>query len=206
MSQYFITGTDTDVGKTFVSALLVHALNARYWKPIQSGTPDTETVRKLMQISPEKIFPASYSLKAALSPDQAAALENIEIDLDMCRLPKTDSTLIVEGAGGIYAPLNANKMMLDLMKQLDIPVVIVTRGTLGTINHTLMTLDILRKNNLKIHGIIFCGKLNPDNQIAIEKWGAVKTLLHVPYFETPNFSELSDWVQQQEEGIRRHFL
>ncbi|MHB1947632.1 MAG: dethiobiotin synthase [Gammaproteobacteria bacterium] len=186
MNKYFITGTDTNVGKTISSAVLTLALQACYWKPIQSGTEgiiDSDNVRYLTGLPAARFLASRYVFKEPLSPDQAAALENITIDLNRCELPETNQNLIIEGAGGVYVPLNQNSSMLDLMKQLKLPIIIVTRGQLGTINHTLLTIECLRNAGLNVHGVIFCGELNPENQIAIEKWGKVRTLLHIPYFK-----------------------
>jgi dethiobiotin synthetase len=190
LNQYFVTGTDTGVGKTFACAMLVRKLNATYWKPVQSGLADeisdANRIKKLTGLSEDRILKSNYSLQASLSPDQAAKQENITIDLDSIVLPKINTPLIVEGAGGVFVPLNEKHCMMDLMQKLQLPVIIVTRGLLGTINHTLLTIEALRQRNLKIHGIIFSGELNPDNQTIIEKWGKVQTLMHIPLMENAN--------------------
>jgi dethiobiotin synthase len=195
---YFITGTDTGVGKTLVSAILTWVLKGGYWKPIQSGlredVPDWEQVRNLTRLPAEHFFPSRYLLQAPLSPDQAAALEQVRLDLDQCELPQTNKTLIVEGAGGAYVPLNEQHSMLDLMKKLALPVIIVARGTLGTINHTLLTLEGLRQRDIPIHGVVLNGHLNPANKKAIEQWGQVRTLFQVPFFDTMNASILQQWI------------
>lgn len=195
---YFITGTDTGVGKTLVSAVLTYVLKGCYWKPIQSGLqddlPDSEQVKQWTSLAADHFFPSRYLLQAPLSPDQAASLEKVTLDLDECQLPVTKRTLIVEGAGGIYVPLNDKQNMLDLMKKLALPVIIVARGTLGTINHTLLTIEGLRRNQIPIHGVVFNGKLNPANQKAIENWGQVRTLFQVPFFDTIDASILQRWI------------
>jgi dethiobiotin synthetase len=209
MKKYFITGTDTDVGKTLVSSVLTLALQGNYWKPIQAGVSnaltDFDYVQQLTGLSNEHFFSANYSLQAALCPDQAAELENITIDLDHCKMPHSPRTLLVEGAGGVWVPLNENQCVLDLMKQLNIPVVIVARGTLGTINHTLLTIAAVRQAGLDIHGIIFSGELNPANQVAIEKWGNVKTLFHVPHFNEVNPASIKTWVDSNRDSIKECF-
>ena len=195
---YFITGTDTGVGKTLVAAILTWILKGCYWKPIQSGVqedlPDLEQVKNLTRLPAEHFFPSRYLLQAPLSPDQAAALEQVTLDLDQCELPQTDKTLIVEGAGGVCVPLNEQHNMLDLMQKLALPVIIVARGTLGTINHTLLTIEGLRQRQIPIHGVVLNGPLNPANQKAIEKWGQVRTLFHVPFFDTIDASILQRWI------------
>lgn len=197
---YFITGTDTGVGKTLVAAILTFVLKGCYWKPIQSGVqddlPDLEQVKKLTALPPDHFFPSRYLLQAALSPDQAAALEQVTLDLDQCVPPQTDKTLVVEGAGGIHVPINERENMLDLMQKLALPVVIVARGTLGTINHTLLTIEGLRQRGLPIQGVVFNGKLNPANQKAIEKWGQVRTMFQVPFFDTIDATRLRRWISE----------
>lgn len=195
---FFITGSDTGVGKTLASAVLTLALQATYWKPIQSGTDqaatDASMLRFLTGLSKQHIIPSVYELKAPLSPDQAAALEGLTLELNRCVLPVVDGPLVVEGAGGVWVPLNESACMIDFMQQLNLPVIIVARGTLGTINHTLLTIHALRQRNLTIEGVIFSGELNPHNQIAIEKWGSVKTLFHIPPFPRLTRAFFQKWV------------
>jgi len=199
MSSFFITGTDTGVGKTLISAILTIALNASYWKPIQCGTQegltDREWVQKLTGFSDERFFPSAYFLKAPLSPDQAAKQEEMTVHVDGCIVPICSKKMIVEGAGGIYVPLNDRQLSLDLIKKLAFPVIIVARGTLGTINHTLLTIEGLRHHHIPIHGIVFTGQLNGDNQKAIEHWGQVRTLFHVPFFETINSENIRHFAK-----------
>jgi dethiobiotin synthase len=198
MKGYFITGTDTGVGKTLTSAVLMYILKGCYWKPIQSGIedelPDTQRVQELTELPPPHFYSSQYSLQASLSPDQAAAKEGVTINLDSCELPQTDKMLIVEGAGGVHVPLNEDQNMLDLMKKLALPVIIVARGTLGTINHTLLTIESLRRHQLPIHGVVFNGELNPANQKAIEKWGQVRTLFHIPTFDKISNQTMQRWI------------
>ena len=202
MKNFFVTGTDTHVGKTITSAVLTLALNGCYWKPVQSGVADNfseqERVQQLTGLGQEYIFPSTYSFQASLSLDQAAARENSLIEIEKIQLPPTTRTLIVEGAGGVFSPLNKTDCMLDLMKKFNFPVIIVSRGGLGTINHTLLTIEALRQRNLTIAGVIFSGELNPDNQIAIEQRGNVNTLLHLPFFEKFN---LTKWVADNRQII-----
>lgn len=206
MKNYFITGTDTHVGKTLVAAILMRALQKSYWKPIQSGDSDYDAVRQLTTLSDDFFFPPTYSFKAALSPDQAAALENRSIDLQHCILPQSIHGLLVEGAGGVFVPLNQQDTMLDLMKKFNFPIVIVSRGTLGTINHTLLTIEVLRYHGLTIHGVIFSGELNPNNQTTIEKRGNIRTLFHVPFFQEISSTRLYDWIHGNYKIIMESFL
>jgi dethiobiotin synthetase len=206
MKKYFITGTDTGIGKTLVSAIMTSALQATYWKPIQSGSSDQAVVRELTGLSDAHFHPTQYAFRASLSPDQAASLENITIDLSTCKLPQISKPLIVEGAGGVFVPLNEQECMLDLMKQFAIPVVIVSRGQLGTINHTLLSIEALRRRDIPIHGVVFSGDLNPDNQTAIEKWGKVKTLFHLPNLSHVTPAIFQDWVGKNQHHIQESLL
>jgi len=209
MNRFFITGTDTGVGKTVVAAILTKILAGNYWKPIQTGITDDVldrvTVKTLTDLPDHHFHASTYELKPRLSPNHAAELENVNIDIYQCHIPLTDRALIIEGAGGVFVPLNQQHSMLDLMAHINFPVIIVSRGTLGTLNHTLLTIHALRQRNIKIHGVIFSGELNPANQKTIEQWGNIRTLLHVPHFERIEKSKLYAWMEQQKENILREF-
>jgi len=204
-SGFFITGTDTGVGKTVVSAILVAALGGSYWKPIQSGIADEladkEQIQQWLDLPKQAFFPSTYSLQASLCPDQAARQENKTIELASCVLPQTTSPLIVEGAGGLLWPLNEESLLPDLIARLALPVIVVARGTLGTINHTLLTLAALDALKLPIHGVVFSGPLNPDNQAAIEKWGRVRTLFHLPLLDRLDGPRLQGWVSENRQRV-----
>jgi malonyl-CoA O-methyltransferase len=181
-SGLFVTGTDTGVGKTVVSAVLVRALEADYWKPVQAGLDgeaDAEAVARLAAVSPARIHRPAVSLRAALAPDQAAALEGRRIDLECFELPAAPRPLVVEGAGGVLAPLNERASVADLMLRLGLPVVLVARTTLGTINHTLLSLEALRARGLGVAGVVLDGPPHPANRRAIEARGEVRVLLEL---------------------------
>ncbi|AMW35396.1 dethiobiotin synthase [Haematospirillum jordaniae] len=183
---FFVTGTDTDVGKTVACACLVKATGALYWKPVQSGTDDlpggdTATVANLTGHHPDD-FPAPvFSFKAALSPDQAARLEGKTIEPAQLenRLP-SKRPLIVEGAGGLMVPLTDQVMMIDIIKRLGLPVIIIARTGLGTINHTLLSLEALKVRHIPVAGVLFCGPDNPDNINTIKRLGQVPVIGHIP--------------------------
>jgi dethiobiotin synthetase len=180
--RLFVTGTDTGIGKTMVSAILMAGLNGRYWKPVQSGLEemtDTEWIREMTGLDSDHFYPETYRLKLPLSPHASAAAENISIDLDAFQLPETDQHLIVEGAGGVMVPLNDHHFMLDLMKKLDIPVLLVTRSELGTINHTLLSLEQLRRYGIDAFGVVMNGPENPGNRDAIERFGNTQVLAEI---------------------------
>jgi dethiobiotin synthase len=155
---FFITGTDTGVGKTALSALLVAALDAFYWKPIQTGSiegTDRETVRRLAEVSDERLLPEAYCFEPPVSPHLAAREAGVRIRLDTLAWPPAESrdgasTWIVEGAGGVLVPVNESETMIDLMRRIDLPVLVAARSTLGTINHTLLTLAALRAARLEV--------------------------------------------------------
>jgi dethiobiotin synthetase len=177
--KLFITGIGTDIGKTIVSAVLTEALQADYWKPVQCGNlknSDTKLVQKLVSNKKSKFHHETYRFKLAASPHAAADKENITIDLNKIKLPDTKNHLIIEGAGGLLVPLNEKDLVIDLIKKLQTPVVVVSMNYLGSINHTLLTLSALRENNIEIAGIIFNGKPTPTSEDYILNYFDVKLL------------------------------
>jgi dethiobiotin synthetase len=189
MNGYFITGTDTNVGKTVLSALLVAALDANYWKPIQTGTvegSDRETVRRLTEASDAQLFPEAYSFVPPVSPHIAAHEAGVRISLETLPWPPPldgsppQRPWIVEGAGGVLVPINESETMIDLMRHIGLPVVIASRTSLGTINHTMLTLAALRSANLAVHGVVMNGDENVENRRAIEHYGQVRVLGRIP--------------------------
>jgi malonyl-CoA O-methyltransferase len=189
MKGLFVTGTGTDVGKTVVAACLVKALDADYWKPIQSGlklgdeASDSKTVTALAGLTPSRLHPCTYSLQAALSPHEAARLEGVTISMDAITLPVTKAPLVVEGAGGLLVPLNEFDLMIDLIARLALPVVVVADSGLGTINHTLLSLQALRARDLAVLGVIVNGPLNQANCQAIEKYGKINIIMQLDQLE-----------------------
>lgn len=170
MSRIMVAGIGTDVGKTVVSAILTTLVNGDYWKPIQSGgeeTSDTANMKRWIDTSVHKVHSPAYSLKAPLSPHHAARLENTEIQLDAIAVPETDRPLIIEGVGGVLVPLTTKVSTMDLFGSWDCKWVIVSRHYLGSINHTLLTIELLKKLGIQVIGIIFNGEINPDSESAI---------------------------------------
>ncbi|HLN24301.1 MAG TPA: dethiobiotin synthase [Patescibacteria group bacterium] len=181
MSGVFVTGTDTDVGKTMVSAWLVRSWRADYWKPIQSGTDDCWDADVIRKVAPDShVHPSTYALKAPLSPHEAARLEGVTLRGEMFRLPPTQHPLVVEGAGGALVPINDDEVMADVMLRLGLPVLVVARSGLGTINHTLLTLEALRHRGLTVAGVILNGPPNPANARAIEQFGKIPVIAELP--------------------------
>lgn len=181
MRGVFVTGTDTGVGKTLVSAWLARGWRAEYWKPIQTGIAeglDADTVARLAGVP---VHPGRWLLRAPLSPHLAARHEGVAITLDDFVLPRTARPLVVEGAGGVLVPLDeSGTTMAALMARLGLPVVVVARGGLGTINHTLLTLEALRGRGLEPAGVVLNGPLGEGNLSAIETFGRVPVLGALP--------------------------
>ena len=170
--HYFVTGIGTEIGKTIVSAIVTEYLQADYWKPVQSGDLDwTDTMKVQALISNDRsvFHPERHRLQAPLSPHASAALDGVEIKLSDFTLPQTSNHLIVEGAGGLLVPLNEQDVMLDLIQQLQIPVILVSRNYLGSINHTLLSIEALKHRQIPIAGIVFNGEPNPASESFIEK-------------------------------------
>ncbi len=178
--NYFVTGIDTDSGKTLASAILCEALAADYWKPIQCGLPrDTETVQSLVTNKELKFQSEQYLLKTPASPHAAAKAENIHIQLNDFSLPKTKANLIIEGAGGCLVPLNETDFVIDLAVQFKTPIVLVADLYLGSINHTLLTVSLLKQRELSVRGIIFNGSPNPESESIILHHSGYKQLLTI---------------------------
>lgn len=164
---YFITGTGTGIGKTIVSAILVRKLNADYWKPIQTGNEgesDKETVAKLTKGVNVNFHPETFKIPLPLSPYQAAKQMNIKLNAKDIKLPETNNSLIIEGVGGIMVPIEQNFLMIDLAAKWKIPLIVVSQNYLGSINHTLLTVEALKNRNIPIEGIVFNGTEIADSQ------------------------------------------
>ncbi|HVT04101.1 MAG TPA: dethiobiotin synthase [Thermoanaerobaculia bacterium] len=203
MSGLFVTGTDTNVGKTVVSAALLHryrSLRARYWKPVQTGIEiddDTGTVQRLTGVESQALIEAGVRLTLPLSPHLAAALSGGTIALDELTAMYEENRgwpLIVEGAGGVLVPLNAQDLVIDLMAALGLPVLVAARTTLGTINHTLLTLEALRRRDLVVAGVVMSGEPNEDNRRAIERYGDIAVISTIPLMTPLNRDTFRAWV------------
>ncbi|EFG84032.1 dethiobiotin synthase [Novacetimonas hansenii] len=188
----FVTGTDTGVGKTLTCAVLARAWDASYWKPLQSGIADepadTLSVATLAQLSSARLHQPAGIYAAPLSPEDAAACEGKVIDPDRIILPHNPDSrpMIVEGAGGVMVPISTDFLMLDLMERLGLPVVLVARSSLGTINHTLLSLAMLHQRNIPVLGIVLNGPDNPYARSAIERHGKVRILADFPLLADVN--------------------
>jgi dethiobiotin synthetase len=177
--RFIVAGIGTEIGKTVVSAILVEALQADYWKPIQSGAledSDTETVRQLISNSRSRFHPEAYRLREPLSPHAAAAIDGVTIALENLVIPETDNSLIIELAGGLMVPLNDTDLNIDFVQQTGLPVVLVSRNYLGSINHTLLSVDALKNRQIPIMGLIFNGETTPASESFIINYTQIPCL------------------------------
>ena len=187
-STYFITGIGTDVGKTIVSAILVEALKADYWKPIQAGeldNSDSDSVRRLVSNSKTVYHKSAFDLETPMSPHAAADIDSVCIEACNIKRPKTNNKLVIEGAGGLLVPLNDSETVLDLIKGTD-QVIVVSRHYLGSINHTLLSINMLKQKGMSIFGIVFSGDRHKTTEGVIEKMAGVPILGRIdeePYFD-----------------------
>lgn len=197
--QFFITGIGTEIGKTLVSAIVTEYLQADYWKPVQSGDlhwTDTMKVQSLTSNSKSVFHPERHRLSAPLSPHASAALDGVQINLSDFTLPQTSNHLVVEGAGGLMVPLNDQDVMLDLIQQLQIPVILVSRNYLGSINHTLLSFEALKQRNIPIAGIVFNGEPNPASESFIENYTQLPVLFRVGNLDDITPESIRDVVKQ----------
>lgn len=198
MRGLFVTGTDTGVGKTVLSAaLMLRYPEARYWKPIQTGTRDytADDTAEVRRLSGGHVIDEGVRLPDPVSPHLAAQRVEMSIDLDTLVRPVRTTPVIVEGAGGVLVPLNDSQTMADLMVRLGLPVIVAARSTLGTINHTLLTIEALRVRGLRVAGVVMIGNGNADNRAAIEHYGNVAVIAEMPLFDPLTPESLGAWAQ-----------
>lgn len=199
--KLFITGISTDVGKTIASSIVVEALQADYWKPVQAGdleNSDTHKVQSRVSNCKTQFFPNSYALNTPASPHLAAEIDGITIDLAKIKKPKTANHLVIEGAGGIFVPLNEKDTIIDLI-QPDYKVIVVSRHYLGSINHTLLTIEAIQNRGLQVAGIIFSGSENKSTEDLILNKTGVKLIGRIdeePYFDQNVISEYADLFRE----------
>lgn len=200
--KLFITGISTDVGKTVVSAIVTEALQADYWKPVQTGSAldaDMETVKKYVSNSQTVIHSNAYVFELPASPHAAAKAESKNIDLKKIKEPITHNHLVIEGAGGVLVPLNEQDCVIDLI-QPDYAVVLVSKNYLGSINHTLLTVEALKSRNISVAGIVFNGESNSETERIILKKTGLKCLGRVavePYFDQNVIKEYADLFEEE---------
>jgi dethiobiotin synthetase len=196
MNRLVVTGTDTGIGKTVFAAGLADLLHACYWKPIQSGLddePDAQVVARLGGLSSDRILPERYRLRTPVSPHQSAAIDGIHIDAEAITIPDAGGrTLVIEGAGGLMVPLNSTTLYIDLFARWQLPVVLCARTALGTINHSLLSIEALRRRDIELCGVVFIGDGNPESERVICEMGSVKRLGRLPRVSPLTRSTLRD--------------
>lgn len=198
MKRYFVTGIGTEVGKTIASTIITQALKADYWKPVQAGELDDSDrmkVETLIDNDRSKFHPEAYRLNQPMSPHAAAERDGVEIDISSIKMPHTDNHLVIEGAGGLLVPLNDKDTILNLIETLNCEVILVSRHYLGSINHTLMSIELLKQRNIRIKGILFNGKENKDTESIITKMSGIEVLGRIDELENLNKSVINSIAQ-----------
>lgn len=205
-SKYIVTGIGTDVGKTVVSAILAEALRASYWKPVQAGDLDRSDSIKVSELAENAtVLPEGFKLSEPMSPHAAAELDGIRIDINDLQIPDTVGNLIIEGAGGLMVPINSEGLTYaDVFESWDLPVVVVSKHYLGSINHTLMTTELLKARGIKVAGIVFVGEENEATESIILKCSGLKMLARIPF--TPNLNKRFIKEQANTPAIQYNFI
>jgi dethiobiotin synthetase len=201
-----VCGTDTDVGKTVVSAWLVQGLHATYWKPVQSGLDeggDRERICELLNLPPERWLREAYAFRRPVSPHWAAECDGMELDPTNLGLPPCNGPLVVETAGGLMVPLNRSWLQIDQLQRWQLPVVLVARSGLGTLNHTLLSLEALRQRRIPVLGLILNGPPHADNPGTLEQFGGIPVLAQLPPLATLDASALDQ--QWRHQGLSSKF-
>ncbi len=201
-----VCGTDTDVGKTVVSAWLVQGLNATYWKPVQSGLDeggDRDRICELLNLPPERWLREAYAFRRPVSPHWAAECDGMELDPANLGLPPCNGPLVVETAGGLMVPLNRSWLQIDQLQRWQLPVVLVARSGLGTLNHTLLSLEALRQRSIPVLGLILNGPPHADNPGTLEQFGGIPVLAQLPPLATLDASSLEQ--QWRHQGLSSKF-
>lgn len=204
MSGFIITGTDTDVGKTVFAAGLAQALKAAYWKPVQAGLDGPTDSEEVTRLAPAAtVLPEAHCFRTPCSPHEAGRIDGIKASDDDLQLPETERVLVVEGAGGLMVPYRHDLLSIDLFKRWELPLIVVARTRLGTINHTLLTLGAARTHGLAVAGVAFVGEAEPVAEEAIVAFGNVAHLGRLPYLDPLDAGMLEAAFRQ---GIRLDLL
>ncbi|MBM5802050.1 MAG: dethiobiotin synthase [Cyanobacteria bacterium K_DeepCast_35m_m2_023] len=209
--QLVVCGTDTDVGKTVVSAWLVQGLGADYWKPIQSGLADgsdSDRVQRLLDLPPQRLIPEAYRLSRPVSPHWAAEQDGVSLDLAQLRLPASEAPLVVETAGGLLVPLTRKQLQIEQLQVWGLPVLLVGRSGLGTLNHCLLSIEALRQRRIPLLGLVLNGPPHADNPRTLEQLSGVPVLAQLPHLEPLTAQALADQWQSQrlDEQLRQRHL
>lgn len=205
MKRIFVTGIGTDVGKTVASAIICEALQADYWKPVQTGSyfsTDSDKLKKYLKNTRTKIHPESFVLRQYMSPHAAAELEGKHITLDAIQLPQTDNVLVIEGAGGIMVPLNDREFIVDLIVKCQAEVVLVIQNYLGSINHSILSIDALKFRNIPVLGIVFNGPPHKLSEDIILSYSGLKCLGRIQKESVINSDVISKYAAQFAETLK----
>ena len=207
--KIFVTGIDTGVGKTIVSAVLVDALGADYWKPIQAGDLDHTDTMKVNELISNKVsvfFEEAFRLNTPASPHIAARIDGVLIDLDTMRIPESENNMIVEGAGGLMVPINdGGDFILDLVKKIATKIVLVSKNYLGSINHTISAFEMLKSRGLKVDLLVFSGNSNLESESVIEKHISPGSVLRFPHYDCINSDTISGFLFKYKDLITSEF-
>ena len=191
--QFVICGTDTDIGKTLISSFFVRGLNSFYWKPIQSGIEseiDSQAVARIAKVNKAKIIKEAYIFREPVSPHWAAEIDQKVINFQLLNLPNVNGSLIVETAGGLMVPITRNYLQIDQIKKWGIPVIIVCKSGLGTLNHTLLSIEALKKRKIKILGLIINGNKHLDNPKTLSEFTGLPIIAEFPFIDKINSNNL----------------
>ncbi len=193
MTRFIVTGTDTDVGKTVFAAGLAQALKAAYWKPAQAGLEEGTDSQTVTRLAPDaRVLPEAYRLTTPCSPHEAARVDGITIADDALALPEVIGPLLVEGAGGVLVPYREDLLAADLFARWGLPAIVVARTSLGTISHTLMSVEVLRTRGIAVAGVAFVGEEEPVAEAAITRIGKVPHLGRLPRLDPLNAATLAN--------------
>jgi dethiobiotin synthetase len=203
--QYIITGIGTDVGKTVVSAIFAQALNATYWKPVQAGDLGNSDSIKVNNWTDEKVtvLHEAFRLTEPMSPHAAATIDGLHIDLESIDFPEIEGNFIIEGAGGLLVPVNNDGLLYaDLFKAWNLPVIVVSRHYLGSINHTLLTMEVLKNRNIPVEGIVFVGAENQATESVILKVTGSKMITRIPLTDELG----TEFIQSEAKRLRESWV
>lgn len=201
-SPIFVTGIGTDVGKTVASAIIVKALSADYWKPIQAGDLDnTDSMKVQSWVKPNTVHPEAYRLNLPASPHHAAAQDGVDIRFHAAQLPKTNNTLIMEGAGGLMVPINQDEVLIDAISVFTKTCIVVSKHYLGSINHTLLTLEVLKQKGFEVLGVIFNGPKNQASEDIILRMSGVKNLGRIAWATRIDQTFIDQQAQQLKQSL-----
>lgn len=200
-----VAGIHTGIGKTLASAVLVKALECDYWKPVQAGElhdTDSDFIRKFAADDKTVVHKEAYALDLPASPHHAAEMQGVQIELDKIKLPTTENPLVIETAGGLMSPLNRKTFNIDLMARLNLPAVLVTQDYLGSINHTLMSIEMMRQRNIQIIGLVFNGHATASSRELILEWSGLPMIFEMPQLETISRLSVETLAKKNRENIR----